>query len=136
MKTQSCKQKGRKLQQTIVADLLGLFPHLNDDDIRSTSMGASGEDVLLSSAARACLPYSFEAKNQEKLNIWSAIEQSKTNAPDGTVPIVVFKKNGQKPQVTLSWDAFKQLIVPTDSREKKQELVRLASAIQHLASEL
>ena len=51
MKTQSCKSKGRRLQQKVVADVLAAFPHLQPDDVRSTSMGCGGEDVQLSPAA-------------------------------------------------------------------------------------
>ena len=53
MKTRSAKQKGRRLQQN-VRDLLleALSEYLEEDDIRSTSMGAPGEDLLLSPLAR------------------------------------------------------------------------------------
>ena len=46
MKTRSAKQKGRRLQQN-VRDLLleALSEYLEEDDIRSTSMGAPGEDL-------------------------------------------------------------------------------------------
>ncbi len=75
MRPQSCKAKGRRFQQQIVADLLERFPHLTEDDIKSCSMGANGEDVQLSASARMSIPYSFEAKNQERVNVWSALEQ-------------------------------------------------------------
>ena len=39
-------------------------------------MGDSGEDILLSPAARKLFPFSVECKNQEKLNIWSSLEQA------------------------------------------------------------
>ena len=47
MKTRSAKQKGRRLQQN-VRDLLleALSEYLEEDDIRSTSMGAPGEDLF------------------------------------------------------------------------------------------
>ena len=99
MKTQSCKAKGRRLQQQIVQDLLERFPELTEDDVRSTSMGANGEDILLSSSARKRIPYSFEAKNQERVNIWSAIEQAAANAPSDADIAVVIKKNKTKPHV-------------------------------------
>ena len=109
MKIQSAKAKGRRFQQKIASDILELFPQLQPDDVRSTSMGAQGEDVQLSPAARALFPYSIEAKNQERLNIWSAIEQSEQNSK-GNINLTVFKKNNTKPYVALSWTHFLELV--------------------------
>lgn len=69
MKTQSCKAKGRKLQQRVRDLILENFEDLEQDDVRSTSMGAGGEDVLLSPKARKYFPFSIECKNQESLGI-------------------------------------------------------------------
>ena len=137
MKTQSCKAKGRRLQQQIVQDLLKRFPELTDDDVRSTSMGANGEDILLSSAARKCIPFSFEAKNQERVNIWSAIEQAGSNAPQDTDVAVVIKKNKTKPHVVLTWECFLRLICPLDSTPSitaKTHLLQMASDLQRIAA--
>ena len=38
-------------------------------------MGESGEDIQLSPAARKLIPFAFECKNQEKLNIWESLKQ-------------------------------------------------------------
>jgi hypothetical protein len=135
MRPQSCKAKGRRLQQMIVSDLLELFPHLTSDDVRSTSMGANGEDVQLSAAARIAIPFSIEAKNQEKLNIWNALEQAKANAPSGCTPLLVMKKNGSKPYAVISWDAFRMLIAPeTKTLAPREMLMDLASQLQNIAS--
>jgi hypothetical protein len=48
MNSQSTKAKGRRWQQKIVRMILDCFPSLEPDDVRSTSMGASGPDVQLS----------------------------------------------------------------------------------------
>lgn len=138
MKPQSCKAKGRRLQQLIVEDLLSIFPHLTEDDIRSTSMGANGEDIQLSAAARLVLPFSFEAKNQERINVWSALQQSRANAPHKTDPVVVVKKNKEKPHVLISWDLFQRLIGPSTQTDMstKSQLLLLSSELQRLATEL
>ena len=47
--------------------LLALAPSLEPDDIKSTSMGAGGEDVQLSPAARAVYPIQIECKNLAKI---------------------------------------------------------------------
>ena len=71
MKTQSAKAKGRKLQQW-TRDRLVESLNIHPEDIKSTSMGAGGEDVIMARAARQKFPYSIECKNQEKINIWSS----------------------------------------------------------------
>ena len=109
MRPQSCKAKGRRHQQRIAQDILEAFPHLQPDDVVSTSMGCGGEDLRLSTAARQCVPLSIEAKNQERLNIWACVEQSEKNAPAGATPCVVFKKNHSKTYAVVPWDALLDL---------------------------
>lgn len=124
MRPQSAKAKGRKLQQFVRDALLALCPALTPDDIRSTSMGASGEDILMSPAARGIFPYSIECKNVEKLNIYSALEQAETNADDAIrgfrvpVPLVVFKRNRSRTYVALEFEQFLRLVHANKDRKK------------------
>jgi len=108
MKTQSRKAKGRRLQQQfreLLIEKLGIDP----EDIESRSMGAGGEDLIMSKAARHKFPYSIECKNQESLNIWKAWEQA--NGNKGMYePLVVIKKNGVKPLVVLDAENFLEMI--------------------------
>ncbi len=97
MKPQSAKAKGRRFQQTI-RDLLleAAAAWLSEDDIRSTSMGASGEDLLLSPLARSIYPISPEMKNVERLNIWQALAQAEGHESEGMLPctpVVFFTRN-------------------------------------------
>ena len=92
MKTSSKKGKGRRLQNYVVEQLANTFTVLEDDDIKPAIMGESGEDIKLSPAARKLIPYSFECKNQERLNIWSSLTQAKDNS-NGFSPILIFKRN-------------------------------------------
>ena len=101
MKPQSAKNKGRKLQQWIRDLILQFFHELEEDDVQSRSMGAGGEDIILSPIARGKLPYAIEAKNQERVNIWSAYDQAEENSR-GFIPAVVIKRNGHKPLVVMS----------------------------------
>ena len=135
MRPQSCKAKGRRLQQQIVADLLETFPTLTPDDVRSTSMGANGEDVQLSTAAREKFPFSVEAKNQERLNVWDAFLQAKTNTPADADPLLVFKKNNAKPHVMLEWSTFLRLIAPAPDRTltPREGLIRAAELLRQHA---
>ena len=109
MKTRSAKAKGRRLQNKIRDLLLEEFNELEPDDIRVAIMGETGEDIKLSPAARKQIPYSFECKNQEKLNIWSSLEQAEENSGDYS-PILIFKRNRSKTYVTIELDEFIKLI--------------------------
>ena len=109
MKTRSAKNKGKRLQNDVRDLILETFQELEPDDVRSTTMGDSGEDVLLSPAARKLFPFSVECKNQEKLNIWSSLEQAETNAGKHT-PLLVFKRNRSKTYVALEIDNLLDLL--------------------------
>lgn len=109
MKPRSAKAKGRRFQQWCRDQLLKWAEILEPDDIRSTSMGAPGEDLLFSPAARRIYPISVECKNVEKLNIWNAIKQAKENAGKHR-PVVMFTKNLEKEWVALEFSYFMELI--------------------------
>ncbi len=106
MKPRSAKNKGKRLQNKIRDLILEKFDILEPDDVRSITMGDSGEDILLSPAARKLFPFSVECKNQEKLNIWGALEQAEDNSGNHT-PLVIFKRNRSKTYAVLE---FKELL--------------------------
>jgi len=112
MKTQSAKAKGRNLQKWVVSKLIETFD-IHPEDIKSCSMGAGGEDVVMARAAREKFPFSVECKNVEKLNVWDAYEQAKANS-SGYEPIVVMKKNHKKPLVVLDAEHFIEIIKNND----------------------
>ena len=114
MRPQSCKAKGRKLQQYVRDLILESFSDLEPDDVRSTSMGAGGEDIQLSPAARRHFPYSVECKSVEKLNVWGAYEQAEANSGDHE-PLLIMKKNRKKPLVVVDLDTFMELIKENQS---------------------
>ena len=109
MKPRSAKNKGKRLQNTIRDLILEKFDSLEKDDVRSITMGDSGEDILLSPAARRLFPFSVECKNQEKLNIWSALVQAEENSGDH-VPLVIFKRNRTKTYAVLEFDKLLELL--------------------------
>ena len=116
MKPQSAKAKGRNLQKWMRDLILENFSHLEEDDVRSTSMGCSGEDLQLSPAARRSFPYSVEAKNCERLNVWGAYEQAAANSGKHE-PLLVMKKNHKKPLVVLDAEAFMDLVKRASSND-------------------
>jgi len=115
MKSRSAKNKGKRLQNKVRDLLLETFNQLEPDDIRSAIMGESGEDIKLSPAARKLIPYSFECKNQEALNIWSSLEQAETNAGDYD-PVLIFKRNRSKTYAVINIEKFIELINESNSK--------------------
>ena len=63
--TRNAKAKGRLGQQEVRDRLLETFPDLEPDDIKSTVMGDSGEDIQLSPAARKIIPLTIEVKRRK-----------------------------------------------------------------------
>ena len=113
MNTKSVKAKGRVLQNFVRDELRQSFIYLSDlkgEDIKSQTMGMTGEDIVLSPAAKRLVNFSFECKNVEKLSIWKAIEQCESNTTDKRHPTVVFKKNGKHPHVVISWETFLDML--------------------------
>lgn len=98
--TRRAKQKGRLGQQEVRDRLLETFPEFEPDDIRSTIMGDSGEDIQLSPAARKKLPLSIEVKRRksELKTVYGFIEQASKHTPHEPV---VFFRSDRKPWVVM-----------------------------------
>ena len=110
MRPSSAKAKGRRLQNQIRELILENFPQLHPDDVKTAIMGESGEDIKLSPAARNLFPYSVEAKNVEKLNIWTALDQANENTKENTHPILFFKRNHSKLYVAFEAEHLFELL--------------------------
>lgn len=102
----SAKAKGRKLQQWVRDRILHYNPSLESDDVKSTSMGAGGEDVQLSPAARKQYPVSIECKSRASFAFYKDYDQAVTNAPDKAEPVLVAKANHRDPVVIVDADWF------------------------------
>ena len=106
----SSKAKGRRLQNLVRDKLREKFSTaLEEDDIKSAIMGTVGEDIVLSPAARKKIPFSFECKNVERLQLWKSVEQAESNS-NGRTAVIVVKKNGRDPYVALPLDDWLDLI--------------------------
>ena len=108
MNARSAKNKGKRLQNILRDKLIELYPSLKDD-IGSQIMGMTGEDIVLTPLAKSLIPYSFECKNVEKLNVWKSFKQCKTNAGDST-PVLVIKRIRETPKVVMELDEWLELI--------------------------
>ena len=116
MKIKSAKAKGRNLQNLVRDRLRKIFveewtlvPGLENDDIKSQTMGMGGEDIVLSPIAKKLIPYSFECKNTEKLNLWKAIKQCEDNC-ETRKPVVIIKRNRSKVYAVIELDNFLKII--------------------------
>ena len=116
MKIKSAKAKGRNLQNYVRDELRKVFvdswtkvPKLEYDDIKSQTMGMGGEDIVLSPIAKKLIPYSFECKNTERLNLWGSLEQCKDNCEDRD-PVLIFKKNRSKTYAVIEFETLIKLI--------------------------
>ena len=108
MKPQSAEAKGRNFQQTVRDLILSSFLQLEPDDVRSTSMGATGEDIQLSPAARKLVPYQIECKAKAKVAVYSWYEQAKEHGTHE--PLVFVKQDRKKPLVILDAEHFLKLL--------------------------
>lgn len=72
----------------------------------STSMGAGGMDVQLSTIARELFPFAIEAKNTERVKVWESFDQAEANTPEGMQPLLVIKRNGSAPLVVIDAEYF------------------------------
>ena len=104
----SAKQKGRNFQKYVRDTLLKAFPSLEQDDVRSTSMGAGGEDLQLSPAARKLIPYNIECKSKAKSQIHTYYEQAKDHG--NHEPLVIVKMDRHIPLAIVSLEHFIKLL--------------------------
>jgi len=84
--------------------------NLEADDVRSVSMGAGGEDVLLSPTARSRCPISVECKSRDRIAVYGYYEQAETNAKGKGEPVVFIKQNRSSPLVVVDAEYFLDLL--------------------------
>ena len=126
----SSKAKGRRLQNYVRDMLRDVYTQLHPDDIKSQTMGMTGEDIVRTPAAKEVCAFSFECKNVERLQIWKAIEQCETNRPDCSAPAIVFKKNGKEPYVAIPFTVFCDMLqyeneryVDGESKQSERKII-------------
>ena len=118
--TSSAKAKGRKLQQWVRDLILAKWPKLTSDDVRSTSMGASGEDVLLSPLARKSIWYSIECKARASISIYSYYEQAEAAAQGKYEPLLIVRANRKKALAIVDAEHFFDLVKERDNTRKSK----------------
>lgn len=118
--TASRKAKGRQLQQEVRDAVYETYPHLQPGDVESTAMGQSGEDVKLSPAARAVLPYSFECKRKKTFAIYPLYDQAVANSGDRE-PVLVIRADRKKALAVLDFKHFMEMTRYVQLAKKKNK---------------
>ncbi|NDF37161.1 MAG: hypothetical protein EB156_05175 [Euryarchaeota archaeon] len=60
-------------------------------------------------------PLSIECKNQERVNLWASWEQANDNTIEGTIPVLVIKKNREKPVVVVDAETFFHMVAEVNT---------------------
>jgi hypothetical protein len=107
MTPHAAKAKGRALQQAVRDKLLEVFPSLHRDDVRSTAMGQTGEDIQLSPAARRLFPYQIECKNKATSQVHTWYEQAASHGEH--TPLLVVKRDRGATLAVVTLDHFLEL---------------------------
>lgn len=71
-------------------------------------MGAGGEDVQLSPAARKVFPYQIECKAKARAQVYTWYEQAKSHGDHE--PVVYIKMDRKRPLVVVDAEHFTKLV--------------------------
>lgn len=115
MKPRSAKAKGKRLQNWVRDLILKIWlDSLQPDDVRSTTMGDTGEDVQLSPRARELVPFQIECKNKAHVSVYSWYNQCREHGPHE--PLLIIKEDNAKPLVVLDAEVFFNLLRSTKGK--------------------
>ena len=108
--TRNSKAKGSLGQQEIRDKILDSFPKLHPDDVKSTVMGDTGEDIQLSPAARKMIPLSIEVKRRKGglKTVYAYMEQASKHGKGE--PVVFFRADRQPWIVITGVEHYMDLI--------------------------
>ena len=108
--TRAAKAKGRGGQQEVRDKLLETFPEFEPDDIKSTTMGDTGEDIQLSPLARKTLSISIEVKRR-KSGMKTAYDYIDQAGNHGKGEPVVFYRSDRQPWIVMvGMDHYMELL--------------------------
>jgi hypothetical protein len=108
LKPASAKSKGRNFQKEIRDIILKQNPELGPDDVISKSMGANGEDIVLSTAARKLVPFQIECKHKRGIAVCGWYEQAAEHGEHE--PLLCIRENHGKPLVVIDAETFFRMV--------------------------
>lgn len=80
-------------------------------------MGASGEDVMLSPAARKLVPFQVECKNKARSQIHTYYKQAQTHG--NHEPLVIVKMDRDIPLAVLNAETFFKILKENNENLRK-----------------
>jgi len=113
----SSQQKGKRFERQVAAEINKKFETSVKRTPNSGGLSIKG-DIICIDDQSIISEFSWECKNQEKLNIWKALQQSKNDAPARTMPVVVFTKNHEKEYISLELEDFLNIIKELEDLRK------------------
>jgi len=114
MKTSSAKAKGRRCAKEAKEVMLRYAKHipleaeLTEEDLVVASSGQTGEDLLMSPAARLIFPWNIECKNVERLDLRKSWQQATSHG--SYMPLLVHTRNRDELLCTLRFEDLVALI--------------------------
>jgi len=105
----SSQQKGKRFEREVAKQINNKF----STKVRRTPLSGGMDfkgDIICIDDSSIISEFSWECKNQEKLNIWKALQQSRNDATQRTLPVVVFTKNHEKEYIALELEDFLNII--------------------------
>ena len=105
----NAKQKGNRFERQVAKQINKKF----ETNVRRTPLSGGMNfkgDIICIDDNSIISEFSFECKNQEKLNIWKALEQSRNDAPQRTMPVVVFTRNFETEYACIEFEDFLNIL--------------------------
>ena len=104
-------KKGKRFELQIAKYLSNMFNEVIRRTPNSGGLSIKG-DIMATQGILS--EYNWECKNQEKLNIWKALEQSKGDCAtvgNRKKPLVVFTKNFESDYLACELETFVQILL-------------------------
>lgn len=122
----NANQKGKRFERETAKMLNNKFGTNVRRTPQSGGMSIKG-DIIDINPDSILFRFSFECKNQEKLNIWKALEQAQNDAPPLKEPVVVFTKNFKTEYACMKFEDWMNLVkeledYKTEIKQLKDEL--------------
>ena len=116
----NANQKGKRFERDVAKQLNKAF----NTNVRRTPMSGGMSikgDIIDINPDSILSEFHFECKNQEKLNIWKALAQSRSDCPRRKIPLVVFTKNHERDFVTIEFNDFINLLLELEEFRNKDK---------------
>ena len=105
----NANKKGKRFELQIAKYLSNMFNEVIRRTPNSGGLSLKG-DIMATQGILS--EYNWECKNQEKLNIWKALEQSRNDCLGShKEPLVVFTKNFESDYLACELETFVQILL-------------------------